>query len=222
MHALVEFADPLDGVAGAELLDRLCLRCADLFDAEDAVVHLAGGGVPVITGASRAGGGPLGRRDELAAGPVATVAATGLPVMSPDLGADRRWRALGDLNGAPGLALRSVPMAVRGESVGVLTVLRRDPGWTDAACTALAGLATIVAARIAAERALDAALALTGQLQHALDSRVVIEQAKGIVAARDSLDMPRAFDVLRRYSRTRGRKLHDVARDVVDGRLELG
>jgi len=86
----------------------------------------------------------------------------------------------------------------------------------------MGALAAVAAARMAAERALDEALALTGQLQRALDSRVVIEQAKGIVAARDSLDMSHAFDLLRRYSRTRGRKIHDVARDVVEGRLQLG
>lgn len=221
-RALVEFADPLDGLAGAALLDSLCVRTAGLFAAQDAVVHVPRAGVPLLQGASRPGGGPLGRREELAAGPVAAAAATGQPVLSADLGADPRWRALRGLEGAAGLALHSVPLAVRGEQLGVLTVLRLDPAWSGDECDALGSLAAVTAARMAAERALDDALALTRQLQHALDSRVVIEQAKGIVAARDSLDMARAFDALRRYSRTRGRKIHDVARDIVEGRLQLG
>jgi len=221
-RALVEFGDPLDGLAGAALLDRLCVRTTALFAAQDAVVHVPRAAVPVLQGASRPGGGPLGWREELAAGPVAAAVATGQPVLSADLGADRRWPALRRLDGAAGLALHSVPLAVRDEQLGVLTVLRADPSWTGDECDALGSLAAVTAARMAAERALDEALALTRQLQQALDSRVVIEQAKGIVAARDSLDMPRAFDVLRRYSRTRGRKIHDVARDIVEGRLQLG
>lgn len=221
-RALVEFADPQDGLAGAVLLDRLCLRTAELFAAQDAVVHVPRAGAAVLRGASRPGGGPLGRHDELAAGPVAAAAATGQPVLSADLGADARWPALRRLADAAGLALHSVPLAVREEQLGVLTVLRADPSWGGDECDALGSLAAVAAARMAAERALDEALALTGQLQRALDSRVVIEQAKGIVAARDSLDMSHAFDLLRRYSRTRGRKIHDVARDVVEGRLQLG
>jgi hypothetical protein len=56
----------------------------------------------------------------------------------------------------------------------------------------------------------------TIQLQTALDTRIVIEQAKGILAGRHQLPIQEAFDVLRRCARNKGVKIHDLAREVVD------
>ena len=53
------------------------------------------------------------------------------------------------------------------------------------------------------------------QLQTALDSRIVIEQAKGVLAERHGVSVDVAFDALRRGSRAEGRKIHDLAREVV-------
>lgn len=57
------------------------------------------------------------------------------------------------------------------------------------------------------------------QLQHALTSRVAVEQAKGIIAERLGADMNDAFAWLRRHARGSGRLLSEVAQDVIDGRL---
>ena len=62
--------------------------------------------------------------------------------------------------------------------------------------------------------AADSAL-VNEQLQTALNSRVIIEQAKGVLAQRGGLDMDRSFDVLRRYARDHNLRLTDVARAVV-------
>ena len=56
------------------------------------------------------------------------------------------------------------------------------------------------------------------QLEHALESRIVIEQAKGILAERFGLDVQEAFDLLRRSARSNRTKIHDLARRVVDSR----
>lgn len=56
------------------------------------------------------------------------------------------------------------------------------------------------------------------QLQTALDSRVVIEQAKGMLAAWHELPLDRAFDVLRRGARSHQMRIHDLARRVVEER----
>ena len=62
---------------------------------------------------------------------------------------------------------------------------------------------------------------LAHQLQHALESRVVIEQAKGIIAQRHNIDVNQAFDMLRSYARSRNTKIHAVAHAVVGGSLAL-
>ncbi|MBO0515377.1 ANTAR domain-containing protein [Streptomyces beijiangensis] len=58
---------------------------------------------------------------------------------------------------------------------------------------------------------------LNEQLQAALDSRVLIEQAKGKFAERRGTDMEQAFSALRGYARSHNRRLSDVARDFIDG-----
>lgn len=71
-------------------------------------------------------------------------------------------------------------------------------------------------------RAASEAQLLNEQLNHALASRVVIEQAKGVLAERSRLDMEQAFSHLRSYARSHNLRLADVARSVVDGTLPVG
>jgi AmiR/NasT family two-component response regulator len=79
---------------------------------------------------------------------------------------------------------------------------------------ALADVATI---GLLQQRAIHRRDALTEQLQTALNSRVLIEQAKGILAERMQLDMASAFDVLRSNARSRNRRLSELAQAIVDG-----
>jgi AmiR/NasT family two-component response regulator len=65
------------------------------------------------------------------------------------------------------------------------------------------------------QHAIDRSQALTEQLQHALDSRVVIEQAKGALAHRLGISLDAAFAVLRHDARSTGRRIHDVAAEAV-------
>ena len=73
--------------------------------------------------------------------------------------------------------------------------------------------------RFLQQRKSHQAQVLNQQLQHALNSRIVIEQAKGRVAVRESINMPAAFSALRSYARLHNLPLLDVARSVVDGSL---
>lgn len=59
------------------------------------------------------------------------------------------------------------------------------------------------------------------QLQHALDSRVIIEQAKGVLAERHGLAMHKAFEILRGHARNNGRNIHEIAEEVVSGELDI-
>jgi AmiR/NasT family two-component response regulator len=83
---------------------------------------------------------------------------------------------------------------------------------------ALADVATI---GILHERALRETEALSEQLQHALSSRIVIEQAKGVVSYLKGVGIDEAFALIRGYARSHGERLSDVARRIVERRLTL-
>jgi AmiR/NasT family two-component response regulator len=84
---------------------------------------------------------------------------------------------------------------------------------------ALADLATI---GILQERNIRSANVVSEQLQHALDSRILIEQAKGVLAATTGMNMNEAFTVMRAYARDRNLTLSKVADDVIARRINVG
>ncbi len=93
---------------------------------------------------------------------------------------------------------------------------RRD-AWPDVeAAQALADVATIA---ILQHRASLEAQVVNQQLQHALNSRIVIEQAKGMVGQREGLNMEEAFSALRTHARNHNLRLVDVAEAVISGTL---
>jgi anti-anti-sigma factor len=107
-------------------------------------------------------------------------------------------------------------LSLRAPSSSVRRMLRLTDDL--AACRALADVATIA---LIQERALREARLLSEQLQRALNSRVVIEQAKGMLAGLANVDMDTAFKALRGYARAHNYLLADVARDFAQGRLSL-
>jgi hypothetical protein len=225
LRALVEFADPLaaDAATGA-YLDRLCTRCTQLFRLDAALVHLPGERAALrLAAAARPGLRLGGWLEELEAGPIAESFRTGRPVHLTDP-ASRRTRTWAAALGvaAKEATLVAVPLRRGTQRTGVLTLVRGYlPPLVADEVEAAAALAEVAAGTLAAGRALGEARTVAGQLQHALDSRVLIEQAKGVLAARDSLDVEQAFERLRRYARNHHRNIRDVAREVVEGRLHL-
>jgi hypothetical protein len=113
-------------------------------------------------------------------------------------------------------------MRLRDESIGALNLFHHDSGVvTHAALRIGQGLADIATIAILQRRALERGHELNEQLQEALNSRIVIEQAKGVLAERLKSDMPTAFGVLRSYARRTNSRLSDVARAVVAGQLSM-
>ena len=110
----------------------------------------------------------------------------------------------------------SVPLR-HGESVlGTLSMVRLDAkDYTDDEIRTAHRLAEVVAASLVREKTMQAALAVTAQLEHALKARVVIEQAKGMVAAHFEITVDEALDRIRRFTRSRHLRLADVAGDIV-------
>jgi GAF domain-containing protein len=128
---------------------------------------------------------------------------------------------LSGLAGAVGFgALHVVPIKADGMTLGSLCVY--DKNVRDLDCVRvdlLLALATASARALANMNSRQKLSALAEQLQTALNSRVIIEQAKGVVAARLALDPESAFTLLHRYARNHGKKLHDVCQEAVAGRL---
>jgi GAF domain-containing protein len=117
-------------------------------------------------------------------------------------------------------AVYAFPLQWRDDSIGSYALFaelpeRPGPEHFDLV-RSLAEAATITILR---KRELERAETLAQQLQGALNSRVVIEQSKGILAERGGLDMEGAFDVLRTHARKNRTRLAVVARELVEGRI---
>ncbi|MBW3605995.1 MAG: GAF and ANTAR domain-containing protein [Actinobacteria bacterium] len=114
------------------------------------------------------------------------------------------------------------PLRLRNDRIGALNVYRAQPrAYTDDEVRLGQALADIAAVGILQERAVVEAERRAEQLQRALNSRVLIEQAKGVIAERHDMAPTAAFELLRRYARSNNRKLRDVCNELIDGRLQL-
>jgi GAF domain-containing protein len=148
----------------------------------------------------------------------------GLPVINQNLARARgQWtRFVPVALGAGFQSVHAVPIRLREQVVGALSVFRSDPGPLDPIDVVIAqGFADAIAIAILQTRALKDAQSLAGQLQDALDSRVLIEQAKGMLAERANESVSEAFIRLRRYARGHNEKLSAVSEAIVEGSLSL-
>ena len=156
-------------------------------------------------------------------GPCLDCVQTGAPVVSDNLEADRaRWpRFVPAALDAGFRSVTAVPLRLRRQTIGGLNMFQAHadsiPDEDRRLARALADVATI---GILHQRAHHHSAQVTGQLHHALNSRVVIEQAKGVLAERNQVDMDTAFAALRNYSRRYNRKLTDVAVAVTGGAVD--
>jgi GAF domain-containing protein len=152
-------------------------------------------------------------------GPCLDCFRSGRPVTSADLAADARWPLFAAAAQQAGFAaVQALPMRLRDQVIGAVSLFRGVPGGFDSeevrVGQALADVATI---GLLHERSMRRSDALNEQLQTALNSRVIIEQAKGKLAERLGLEMSEAFIVLRDHSRSSNRRLSDVALAFING-----
>ena len=115
----------------------------------------------------------------------------------------------------------AVPMRLRDDVIGALNLFRSEPNrLSDSDLIAARALADIATIAILQERAVKDKDVLVNQLQRALDSRVAIEQAKGVIAEATGLSMDKAFERLRTYSRNNNLRIREVARQVTAGEIQ--
>ncbi|MBO0982790.1 GAF and ANTAR domain-containing protein [Rathayibacter sp. SD072] len=227
IETFVTLSDTLvDDYDTVELLQTLVDRSVSLFDAASAGIVLrdANGVAEVLASTDEDSRliGLLQLREE--AGPCLECLTTGEAIIVADIEDVRAaWGPFRDR--ALELGLRSVhcvPMRLRNECIGSLNLFRTETGTLPdedvAVVQAFADVATI---GILHQRALVESDTVRSQLQHALNSRVLIEQAKGAVAYAREIPPDEAFQLLRRHARSHSTALTVVAGRVVAGELRL-
>lgn len=114
-------------------------------------------------------------------------------------------------------AVHATPMRLRGRTLGSLCLFSPEPGpLSDPEAALVQTLADAATLAVLQQHVIGQGQQLSAQLQDALDSRVVIEQAKGALAHRLHITVDEAFTILRAQARTTGRRLRDVAADYMD------
>ncbi len=203
-----------------DLLTELASECPQLLDVSAVGLLLADrrGALHVVAVSSERVADLEAFQAQRAQGPCHTCYLDGQPVNVPDLAAAAaQWPEFAAVAAKAGVtSVHAVPMRLREDIVGALNLFGTTPGVLNEAdlrlAQALADVATIalIQDRAAADKNL-----VNEQLQVALDSRVVLEQAKGVLAYSGDLDMPAAFAALRRYARDHNIKLTELSSALV-------
>lgn len=225
VETFVECADTL--VAGfdvVEFLHRVAERCVELLDCVEAGVLIAdpGGGLRVMASSSERTDALELLQAQNAEGPCFECYRDGRLVLSEDLDADAaRWPVFAPAAMSAGFgSVHAVPMRAHGKAIGALNLFRSNAGrLAEPDVPVSQGLADVAAIGLLNERQSRESHDTVSQLQRALQSRVVIEQAKGLLAERLQLSMDEAFARLRGYAREHSHRLSQVADDLIDGRL---
>ncbi|BBH65292.1 transcriptional regulator [Actinoplanes sp. OR16] len=224
--AFVELADTLTtDFDMVDYLHTLTVRCVDLLSVDAAGIMVTDhrGNLRVMASSAERIHLIELLEIESAAGPCVECFATGQSVSDNDLHhVDPRWANFSRHASDAGFrAAHALPMRLREEPVGVLNLFTAHPGPMAADDVSLGqALADVTTIGLLQQRALHQRDEMVGQLQHALNSRIVIEQAKGMLFESLKIDMHDAFSLLRAYARRTNRRLSDVAGDIVEDRLD--
>jgi len=225
-RTMVELADSLvDDFDIVELLTTLSDRCVEVLDIAAAGIMLAtpDGHLQVVTSSSEAMRVVELFEVQSDEGPCLDCFHRRQPVVNQDLTtAGARWPHFAPVAVRAGfLAADAIPMRLRGQTIGALNLFRTETGsMSDDDVVVAQALADIATIAILQNRTTVETRDLNVQLTTALTSRIVIEQAKGVIIERHRIPVDEAFDRLRRYARNNNLRLADAARDTVNGTLD--
>ena len=198
----------------------------DLVDATTAILDIHGAGVSLardgVLSFATAGSQDIADLERIQerrqAGPCIDAFRTGVPVLVADLDdAPDAWPELRRAAQQRGIvAVAGIPLHLDGIRLGAVDLYDVRPhDWTPDEAHTAELIAALAAGYVANASHLTQARHTAAQLQEALDSRVVIEQAKGVLAGERGISVDEAFNVLRRHARNNGAPLREVAHAVV-------
>jgi len=212
----------VDDVDEIEILQALVGRCVRLLDVQGAGLMLIDDRGMLSPGAASSENARLLELFALQsdAGPCVEVCRTGAAVVDGDLRANRqRWPRFADAARAGGfVAVHALPLRRPESVIGALSLFRSHPGTLSEADERIGqALANVAATGIMAQRRVHQPEVLATRLQETLDSRVIIEQATGILAEREGVTVEAAFALLREHARCGSVHLSVLARDITEG-----
>jgi GAF domain-containing protein len=222
-RTFVQLADTLvEEFDVVELLTTLADRCVEVLDVSAAGLMLVApeGELRVVASSSETM--RVVELFELQAqeGPCLDSYRTRQPVLNQHLGQlEDRWPRFAPVALKAGFrSVHAVPMRLRGNVIGALNLFRTSQAdLIEADIVAAQALADAATIAVLSHQAVLETQLVNARLSHALNSRIVIEQAKGVLAERTNLGMEEAFALVRAHARNNNLKLVDVAQGVVDG-----
>jgi transcriptional regulator with GAF, ATPase, and Fis domain len=223
----VTMADSL--VAGYDVIDLLQTlvdRTTELFDAAAAGIILGPDADHLDVIASTSENSRIVGLMQLRAGegPCVEAVTSGVVVSVVDEAEmHERWPVFaGAADGSGFASVHAIPLRLRGQVIGSLNLFRdREGALNEADAIAAQALADVATISVLQERTIHDSGVVREQLQRALDTRIVIEQAKGVLAYTHRLDMDAAFRLIRQQARSTRTPLFEVAAGVVDGTLRI-
>ena len=223
-RAFVRLADTLAGEFDiVEFLQSLSADSVEIIGAEAASVMLANGRGELRLVASSEERMRLLELFEIqcAQGPCLDAFGSGKVVQASGAESHARWPLFAPQASEAGFhALCAVPMRARASIIGALNLFRgSDQPFTEADLEIARAMAQVATIALVQERAIRERSMLAEQLQAALHSRIIIEQAKGMLAEHLITTVDEAFQLLNNYARDHNRRLTEVARDVVDRKI---
>jgi hypothetical protein len=209
-----------DGDVEADLVD-LCGSACRLLQIDGAAVCLVGEDRSRSSVASDERTGRIeALQSTLREGPCQSAIELDSPVVVEDLAIEeQRWTTFAAVALLAGVhTVASIPLREHGVPMGSLDLYRQQAsGFSREELEAAEALGEVASAYVVGHRRRARSEQVTGQLQHALDQRVVVEQAKGALAAKLGVSVDDAFHMLRRHARDHNHRVVDVARQVVAG-----
>lgn len=220
-QSFVALADTLvDDFDVVELLDRLVADCVTLIGVDAAAILLLNRdrNLEVVASSNEASYVMEVFQLESRSGPCVEAVQSGEAVSITDLAQLReRWPAFANaIEGKGFTAVYALPMRLRDDKIGALNLFNSSqPPLSEFDSRLAQALADVATIGILQHRIVTRSSVLVEQLQLALNTRISVEQAKGVIAEYGGVDMGEAFEAIRSYSRTNRLKLSSVAESLI-------